>query len=206
MALWFWLCDYTMWNKWLVHFIFISTGSIISDEYSQRSAVVMLLYSHSKIALFFLMLYSLFGCCCVQIFDSKRKAYTSTCLLLHTTVGGKTGWWARHTAGVMPPMCVLFLGVNRSTFFRPFLDILCFSCFSSFVFLLLGGWGWAAPCVWFSDRTRRKKSLSLSLCILFFNLGSSVFALSVVCVVVVVSSFSHVFPPFLDFSWFLSLE
>jgi hypothetical protein len=120
--------------------------------------------------------------------------------------GGKTGWWALGTAGAMPPMCVLFLGVNRSTFFRPFLDILFFLFFFFCFFTFLGfGLGcWAAPCVWFSDRTRRKKkSLSLSLCILFFNLGSSVFVLSVVCVVVVVSSFPHVFPPFsLRFSFF----
>ncbi len=152
MALWLWLWLHDV-KQMARPFIFLSTVSIISARILTAQQSWCFLYSH--LLLYFLI--RLF-CCVVYKYLTVKERLTSTCLLLHTT--GKqnrlVGFWysgsdaadVRFVSGCQS--LHLF-----STLFRHFVFLYFFFCFFTF----LGSSGWAAPCVWFTDRTRRKRKI-----------------------------------------------
>jgi hypothetical protein len=134
------------------------TKSIISDRIltAQRShdAFYILI---PKLPSFFLCIFLIrLFLCRVQIFDSKRKAYKYLFASTYNGGGENRLVGSRHSGSDAAD--VRFVSGCQSlhlfsTLFRHFVFFLFFF-FCFFTFLGFGLGCWAAPCVWFSDRTR----------------------------------------------------
>lgn len=97
--------------------------------------------------------------------------------------------------------CVLFLGVNRSTFFLPLYIPSCFFSFVFIFFFLIFFQLWAAPaspCVWFGPHTSNPFPLYyvyyFSILVRLCLCSLAVCALSVCCCCFII--FDFFFPPF----------
>jgi hypothetical protein len=136
--------------------------------------------------------------CCVQIFDSKRKAYKYLFASTYNGGGKNRLVGSRHSGSDAAD--VRFVSGCQSlhlfsTLFRHFVFLYFFFCFFTF----LGSSGWAAPCVWFTDRTRRKRKIPFTMYIIFQFGFVCVCAVCSLCefVLLLFHHFPMFFPPFL---------